>query len=346
MRWSVLLFLAASRLATSADPTDCFDPWGKEQRRARVKLAEGTSCAPGTATTQRGFRIEYRDSRLTIGDEAGQWRIPAPGHFCDYLWTRDFDKNGRIDLLLTGATGGNGLAPYTYLFFVMIDANGQPRPWIIFGYGARDSDGPEDLVDLNGDGRIEVVARHFGGAELGQYNYWTTALYEPRNAFWRMVVGPFGPASYPVHSKFTFACHNLPAFFAPGKGPSLADRSNATLGEEATLISQIKPGRVGDEPPRAKGEVESVYYTRLHFKQSTRIELADGRLCGIPTGATLLHTRGGVVRSWRDQLIPHPDDGASKRLMEQARANRWPVRVAASLEKGYCFIQHLWVEQP
>lgn len=267
---------------------------------------------------------------------------------CHEIRVGDFDRNGQTDVLITGYSGAAGIRPETYHLFLMRDGTGQPIPWMVFTYGLWDEQDRTDLLDLNRDGRIEVLVASHGRSDEGAYNYWTYQLYEARDGLWYSVTGPHGPATYPVHSKFTFRCHNAATDFSPGKEPRLYDQSNSGLASSPVKITRIDPGaqRPGGTIPKQRlGEGDASFYTRLTFDERPKVTLSDARRCALSPSAGVLHSQAGV-RSWSDGIATYPERPENLKLLQRAVANRWPVRVAASLEKGYCFIQHLWVEQP
>ncbi|MDR0735269.1 MAG: hypothetical protein LBF51_00305 [Zoogloeaceae bacterium] len=113
------------------------------------------------------------------------------------IFTADLDGNGIGDIVVWMPNAGNGMAPTGIIHIVTFEKNGRP---IIFGdagfYGA-DEKGVEYLLDINRDGRAELLAMRFG------YGYWISDLYQVKNARWRRVSGKFGRLRYPALTRFT-----------------------------------------------------------------------------------------------------------------------------------------------
>ncbi len=71
--------------------------------------------------------------------------------------TRATDRNGITDLVLVFPTGGNGWAPQNHLVTVTFESSGRPISWEADGYFEETNTGIADLVDLNRDGRADLV---------------------------------------------------------------------------------------------------------------------------------------------------------------------------------------------
>ena len=102
------------------------------------------------------LRFEGRDAKGKL------WRVwlPAVGGVGGTdVWSADFDRNGRQDLLIAAMFPGNGRCiEEATIYTIMFDNLGRPVPWVadtnsFTGYGYR----PVAVVDLNHDGRGEMV---------------------------------------------------------------------------------------------------------------------------------------------------------------------------------------------
>ena len=353
MGFRFLVYVLACLVASFAQTEDCYNPWRAEQRAARAKLSPSYRCPfEGPALNARGFAVSYADGRFTIGgrDRTGQrWSIRSPMGSCDQVWIQDFDRNGQLDLLITGSSGAAGVRPSSYLLFIMVDSTGQPIPWLTYTYSSSSDGRRSDLLDLNQDGRLEVLVASHGHADVGSYSYWTHTLYEARDALWHMVKGTHGPISYPVHSKYTFDCHNLPAFFAAGLEPVVFDGSNSGLASAPLTLLSMEPPIARSNAAlvwsKRRGEGDARYHMRTAFESNPKLALSDGRACAMAWSVSLLLSQSGH-RTWRPALTEAGVKPENSKLLRDALAHQWPVRVAASVEKGFCFIRHLWIEQP
>lgn len=121
-----------------------------QEREARLILAG------------RPIVFRMRDGWTEISGQTSPgkpWRVRT-GAFtlgCSAI-AADFDRNGRADLLIGTGNFGTSLAPWSRLFFLLFDASGHPVPWQMYGFFS-ESRGKtvEDLLDLNGDGRAELL---------------------------------------------------------------------------------------------------------------------------------------------------------------------------------------------
>jgi hypothetical protein len=75
------------------------------------------------------------------------------------FYSADLDRNGIRDLVLIFPTGGNGLAPTSHFFSLTFDEQGRPVPFEADGYFEESVKGVTDLVDLNRNGRAELIYR-------------------------------------------------------------------------------------------------------------------------------------------------------------------------------------------
>jgi hypothetical protein len=218
-------------------------------------LAQSEDYSPlSEAETSKLFKLEYRGrldldhliDRVPIGPSgasiqvtgdqdlvfAGQdkrqrrWTFEiagkgVPGFHYD-LYTADLDHNGYMDAVLIFPTGGNGLAPTTHIITLMFDSLGRPVSFQADGYFDNDEAGISGLVDMDGDGRAELIYMNFDNG------YWITHLYKARNARWERIKGRFGMHTYPLFTRFTFHPNHKPVTPRPGRhpyGPDLSDMS-------------------------------------------------------------------------------------------------------------------------
>src|SRR5688572_20100236 len=155
----------------------------------------GPSGASFTRSGEEGLLITGRDKKGSL------WRVDWGTFILDYacqVYSADLDHNGVRDLILIHPTGGNGLAPTSHFFSLTFDEQGRPRPFEADGYFQGSTEGIFDLVDLNRDGRAELIYRNFDDG------YWITNLYNVSGAKWQRVKGLHGHHSYPLYTRFTY----------------------------------------------------------------------------------------------------------------------------------------------
>ena len=160
--------------------------------------------------------------RFSGRDLSGKpWAVTADAWRGGGLYSADLDHNGIVDIIYASYTGGNGLAPSMHVLILLLDASGRPVPSEMDGYFKIDGGGVKDLVDLDGNGRAELVRQSYDDG------YWITSLYEARDAHWHLVKGPHGGREYPLYTRFTKRANRVSTTPAPGRHPIEDDLSNA-----------------------------------------------------------------------------------------------------------------------
>lgn len=147
------------------------------------------------------------------------------------FYSADLDSNGIRDLVMIFPTGGNGLAPTSHFFSLTFDEQGRPVPFEADGYFEESAEGVTDLVDLNKDGRAELIYMNFDDG------YWITNLYELRGARWRRVRGRHGRRSYPLYTRFTSRPNRIIVVPSPKRRPFAPDLSNKEPYFQGRLVS-------------------------------------------------------------------------------------------------------------
>lgn len=178
----------------------------------------GPSGAVVTSTGEDNVVITGKDKHQH------EWRVqldPSALYYACRFYEADLDRNGTRDALLVYPTGGNGLAPTSHLLAITFDDAGRPVTFAAEGY-FQELDGQIfDVVDLNGNGRAELIYMNYDDG------YWITNIYEVRNGRWRRIVGRHGNRRYPLYTRFTFKPNHKPTLPKRGRHPTAPDLSNA-----------------------------------------------------------------------------------------------------------------------
>ncbi len=156
------------------------------------------------------------------------------------IFTTDLDKNGIQDLLFIFPTGGNGLAPTSHILTLMFDLTGRPIPFEAEGYYDSDKLNIAELVDMNRDGKAELVFMNFDDG------YWITNIYEASDGRWQRIKGQFGNRSFPLFTRFTNRPNHKTEVPAKGRRPFAPDLSNKIPVLTGRIVS-FKWARAGDE---------------------------------------------------------------------------------------------------
>ena len=157
-----------------------------------TEFDERPSAGLGSATAfpdgAESLRIEGFD------DNQKPWRLFVPRTGVPisrmHVFQADLDANGRTDLVFSYVLIGNGRCVGSgSVTTLMFDVAGQPVPWRMDNHALIEDGGvPVLLVDLNGDGRAEIVTSDCTYAqresvELAE-DRWITGVYEARDTRW------------------------------------------------------------------------------------------------------------------------------------------------------------------
>jgi hypothetical protein len=173
--------------------------------------------------------------------------------FAAGLYSADLDHNGTVDLIYASYTGGNGLAPPMHVLTLLFDKTGRPVPSEMDGYFEIDGRGLKDLVDLDGDGRAELVRQAFDDG------YWITSLYEARSAHWHRINGEHASRSFPIYTRFTNRANQVPTIPGPGRHPTEDDLSN--------------------DVTNRSGALAAVRWADIQVSENPEVKLSDGTVC-------------------------------------------------------------------
>jgi len=109
----------------------------------------------------------------------------------------DLDGNGITDLVVLRPTCGAGLSPTMHLVALTFDKEGRPLPFEADGYFEAAGEGVDFLVDMDRDGKAELVyMSHDGG-------YWITNIYGCENGAWRRLSNLTSGKALPLYTRFT-----------------------------------------------------------------------------------------------------------------------------------------------
>jgi hypothetical protein len=161
---------------------------------------------------------------LTGKDRRGKaWKAILgnfPTLYACRFYVGDLDKNGLRDIVLVFPTGGNGLAPTSTFLAISFDIAGRPVAFEADGYWELNDSAIFDLLDMDKNGRAELVYMNFDDG------YWITNVYEIANARWQKVRRLAG-RNYPIYTRFTYRPNKKPTVPKPTRHPYVPDLSNS-----------------------------------------------------------------------------------------------------------------------
>lgn len=152
------------------------------------------------------------------------WRMDLP-LYCQFpsdFYIADLDGNGIVDLVILVPTCGNGLAPTVHFLSLLFDEEGRPVPFEADGYFDGLPNGIDALLDINRDGKPELVYMNFNDG------YWITNIYRCKNARWGRVKGQFAGREYPLFTRFTNRPNREAVTPKSSRHPFAPDLSNDT----------------------------------------------------------------------------------------------------------------------
>lgn len=203
-------------------------------------FAPGSDSPAASASMEVGpsgsaFEMDEEGRAVVNGKDKGgaAWRVRL-GNLSGYgarLYTADLDRDKVSDLVIVSPTGGNGLAPTSHLIALTFDEKGRPVLFEADGYFQEDARGIFDLLDIDRDGRAELLYMNFDDG------YWVTTLYEVSGGRWGRVEGAHGRRTYPLYTRFTDRPNRRPVAPKPGRKPFTPDLSNAAPVLRGTLAS-------------------------------------------------------------------------------------------------------------
>ena len=222
-------------------------------RVLRAKFVQGAPAVRVGSTTVR-FVEDGNQIRFSGIDNGHKpWTVAADAMRGGSLYSADLDKNGTVDLIYATYTGGNGLAPPMHVLTLLFDSAGRPVPSEMDGYFETDEHGLQDLIDLDGDGRAELIRQAYDDG------YWITSDYEARDAHWHRISGEHAARTFPIYTRFTNRANRTPTTPAPGRHPTEDDLSNDTV-----LYS---------------GRISAIHWANVSQSENPEIILADGTVC-------------------------------------------------------------------
>jgi hypothetical protein len=281
----------------------------------------GLSVGPSGAS----FEMDEEGGAVIGGKDRGgsAWRVRLGRHsgYGSRLYTADLDRDGVGDLVIVSPTGGNGLAPSSHLFALTFDEKGRPVPFEAEGYFQQDARGVFDLLDIDRDGRAELLYMKF------DEGYWVTSLYEAEGGRWRRVEGAHGRRTYPLYTRFTRRPNRRPSVLRGGRRPFTPDLSNAA--------------------PAARGTLASYEWADVSRSENIKllVDTDGGRVACSP--AAWFGSFGVVADSaeGREVVTVYGNEEAAKALLEAAVKARTAVTLYGRRSAGGCSPEWVWLRR-
>jgi hypothetical protein len=257
--WRAILVVAVFLAAALGDWNDT--PTGIDLNKLRrfplAKIRSGWLKA-GSRITFDGITATgaSRDAPEVVLRGTGKSGKPWEAHIVglDEVWRADLDGNGTQDYVFFG--GGpyfNGrTTPLYSISILLMDREGLPVPFFTVVYRGENGDGIKHLVDLNHDGRAELLIsdydEHSSDARVGPFcsGHWTHQLYRFKNLGVEEIRGRIGGVTFPFVHDWTYRgteCAELETSLPEGVRPAaLWEHGTSTQGQLTTTIRKPSDG--------------------------------------------------------------------------------------------------------
>jgi len=151
------------------------------------------------------------------------------------VYEADLDADTVQDAVLLTPTCGNGLAPRTHMIAITFDASGRPVPFEAEGYFEDTRPGIDSLVDMNHDGKADLIFMNFNDG------YWITNVYSVKNGRWARMQGNLHGRAFPLYTRFTNQPNHRAVIPPSSRHPWASDLSNATPVLAGVIIERKWP---------------------------------------------------------------------------------------------------------
>jgi hypothetical protein len=257
------------------------------------------------------------------------------------LWRADLDRDGQEDLIsLTSDATSSGESILTLL---LTDNLGRPIPWHAVGHYDEAAQGLANLVDLDRDGRAELLFLHVDGIDRGQARATSLFRYEVRDARLKRVDGRSAGEIFPAR---------LPREVRVNNEPDLTTAIEPN--PPALTITSVVPGRPGScgvQIPMNRLGTDAVNATAAEAATDAcydKMTLSDGRTLNLPaivvlekpkvrelaiyaTGRSVIEAK---IRGLSVQFSGQVCDGSCRPFMMWASSKRAAVDLPTSAPGG------------
>lgn len=290
----------------------------KADKALPERLGIGLSGAVVTRTGEGNLIITGKDKHKK------DWSVQLGDSVLAYncrFYEADLDRNRITDVVLLFPTGGNGLAPTNHLLAITFDEQGRPLTFEADGYFQDLGNRIFDLVDLDRDGRAELLYMNFDDG------YWITSLYEVGAGRWQRISGRHGGRRFPLYTRFTNRANRRPTTPKRGRHPFAPDLSNSTPNLQGRLVSY------------RWADVSQSEDILLRIADSNGREISSQPVSWYGSFAIVLDTEEG-----RRIVSLSTEEGAVKALLDKIVSGRYAVALYGQRQPDKSSPEMLWAQ--
>jgi hypothetical protein len=213
---------------------------------SQVKF-DGITATAGTAAAGPFDRwVELRGNAKS----GKQWEVHLFG--LDEVWRGDLDGNGTQDyVFFAGGPYFNGrTTPLFSLSILLMDRDGMPTPFFTVVYHGENGDGIKHLVDLDHEGRAELLISSYdedpSDAYVGPFcsGHWINQLYQFKNFGAEEIRGTVGGITFPLIHDWSYRgteCEKLEEPFMAVQAVAPSDLGTGLHGRVSTTLRKTEP---------------------------------------------------------------------------------------------------------
>jgi hypothetical protein len=241
------------------------------------------------------------------------------------IFTGDLDKNGIVDLVIAGTTGGCGYAPPKAVDTILFDDKGRPRAWGCSSYAYADlKNGFDDLVILDGDQRAVFIQQSIVYHNVGErtLSYWRTLLYRAQAGGWQLL-RQYDGRPMPLIVRFRFKPNEQLVKQIPFDLKSFQDAS--TVGPQGHGFKEVKIEAIKKD---GQGGIQGIDFGAGFVPGDSYNDLYYG--------TTIFRNSPNLFQ------VSSISSRLGVQLLNEAYSRKCPIRIPASTLKG-CQPVELWI---
>ena len=161
------------------------------------------------------------------------------------------------------------------------------------------------------------------------YNYWTSVLYEARDAHWHAITSPHGGIVSPQFTQYTHEANRRSFPLTESEKPPVENLGSAPSWEEALTVTQWQPGQPRNAEFRYPRKGLADDYFQNESRESPQLTLSNGETCFLASDAEAIRETPRTI-AWIEPT-------------KQAIANH-PLHLTITRHQGRCRIERIVID--